>query len=100
MWVNSSTLALEHVSSLVSNPGWPADAKPSQVCRFPAQHQPTFGALRLAVPSRPVPLLNHYAGVRRVEAAVRFATPGPDCHETVPALQHRGLLQEPVQTLG
>jgi hypothetical protein len=34
-----------------------AEANPSQVWRFPAQHQPTFGALRLAAPSRPVPLL-------------------------------------------
>lgn len=27
-------------------------AKPSQVWRLPAQHQPTFGALRRAAPSR------------------------------------------------
>jgi hypothetical protein len=41
-----------------------ADAKPSQVWRLPAQHHPTFGALRFSRPSRPVPLLIHSAGVR------------------------------------
>src|SRR4051794_41985302 len=40
-----------------------AEANPSQVCRLPAQHQPTFGALRFTDPSRPVPLLIHTAGV-------------------------------------
>ena len=44
-----------------------AEAKPSQVCRFPAQHQPTLGALRFAAPSRPVPLLIQMRGRARVE---------------------------------
>ena len=41
-----------------------AEAKPSQVWRLPAQHHPTFGALRFSRPSRPVPLLIHSAGAR------------------------------------
>ena len=41
-----------------------AEAKPSQVCRLPAQHQPTFAAPRRAAPSRPVPPLIQIAGVR------------------------------------
>jgi hypothetical protein len=41
-----------------------ADAKPSHVCRFPAQHQPALGACRLEPPSLPVPLLIQRAGVR------------------------------------
>jgi hypothetical protein len=42
-----------------------AEAKPSQVWRLPAQHHPTFGALRFSRPSRPVPLLIHNVGARR-----------------------------------
>ena len=38
-----------------------ADANPSQVCRLPAQHHPTFGASRRSAPSRPVPLLTQIA---------------------------------------
>lgn len=39
-------------------------AIPSQVCRLFHQHHPSLGALRLSLPSRPVPLLIHRAGVR------------------------------------
>lgn len=45
-------------------PAFLADAKPSHVWRFPAQHQPILGAPLLARPSLPVPLLIHIAGVR------------------------------------
>jgi hypothetical protein len=41
-----------------------AEAKPSHVWRLPAQHHPTFGAVRFSRPSRPVPLLIHSAGAR------------------------------------
>src|SRR4051812_34396882 len=54
-----------------------AEAKPSQVCRLPAQHQPILGALRRSRPSRPVPLLIQSAGVRasRTPLALRSREP-------------------------
>ena len=55
---------------------WAALAKPSQVWRLPAQHQPTLGASRFARPSRPVPPLIQIAGVRasrRVPLGLREA---------------------------
>ena len=50
-----------------------AEAKPSHVCRLPAQHQPTFGACRRSVPSRPVPPLIQIAGVRASRRAPALA---------------------------
>ena len=54
-----------------------AEAKPRQVCRFPAQHHPTFGASRFALPSRPIPLLIHTAGVRASSAPLVFLSSEP-----------------------
>ena len=74
------------------------DANPSQLCRLPAQHQPTFGALRLAGPSRPVPLLIHSAGVRASSVPPGLRRRDPR-HEAAATLQRLRTLQQPVQPL-
>lgn len=72
-----------------------AEAKPSQVCRLPAQHHPSFGALRLSGPSRPVPLLIHSAGVRASSEPLALRRRDPIAMKQWPRARTSGCCNSP-----
>jgi hypothetical protein len=74
-----------------------AEAKPSWVCRLPAQHHPILGAFSVVWAVSAYAVADPQRRGLGVEEAVSFAPPGSDGHEAVLALQHVGLLQQPVQ---
>ena len=88
-----------------------AEAKPSHVWRLPAQHQPTFGAPRFSLPSRPVPPLIQIAGVLAsspfavrlrdptvMKQALRSSCFGSCSSQAMPSLIVSGVRPRPVTT--